>query len=148
MQPELPNRQPLRPLTRLRFAKPPFRTRGEGKAPPLRPNRIVQHVFGETALLLVGVRRSVGALGVAVLAAGDVFGRADLNVVGAAERVVVAHGDRCVAAVRAGRKRQGGECQRDGQLQFHAFIFRAVKRHSLFVMPGLVPGIHVLQRQQ
>ena len=70
-------------------------------------------MFGETALLLVGARRGVTALNVAVLAAGDVFGRADLNIVGTAERVIVAERDGRVAAVRAGRKRQGSHCQRD-----------------------------------
>jgi hypothetical protein len=61
--------------------------------PRLRPNRIVQHVFAEIALLLVGAGRGVAALNVAVLAAGDIFGRADLHVVGAAERVIIAERD-------------------------------------------------------
>ena len=56
----------------------------------LRPDRIVQHVFAEVALAAIGARGGVAALDVAILAAGDVFRRAGLDIVGAAERVVVA----------------------------------------------------------
>src|ERR1700751_6453391 len=42
-----------------------------------RPDRIVQHIFPEIALLLVGARDRIAALGVAVLAAGDGFGGGD-----------------------------------------------------------------------
>ena len=54
-----------------------------------RPDRIVHHVFAEVALLLVGVGDGVAAQGVAVPAAGHVFGRACGDVVGAAESVVI-----------------------------------------------------------
>jgi hypothetical protein len=62
--------------------------RGE-EEPRLRTSRIVQHVFAEVALAPVGAVFGDGALGVAVLAAGDVFRRAGLDIVGAAERVIV-----------------------------------------------------------
>jgi hypothetical protein len=73
-------------------------------------SRIVQHVFGEIALLLVGVSGGVAALNVAVFATGDIFRRAGLNIVGATERIVVADitGHRDIAAVRAARERQSG----------------------------------------
>src|ERR1019366_7219781 len=48
----------------------------------LRTNRIVQHVFAELALLPVGARCGVTALNVAVLAAGDIFGRWLLLILG------------------------------------------------------------------
>jgi hypothetical protein len=51
--------------------------------------RMVQHVFAEIALAAVGARVGGVALNVAILAAGDVFRRAGLDIVGAAERVVV-----------------------------------------------------------
>src|SRR5713226_2717886 len=41
----------------------------------LRPARVVQHVFAEIALAAVGAGVGVGALDVAVLAAGEIFGR-------------------------------------------------------------------------
>src|SRR3954469_4379335 len=47
------------------------------------PARIVQHVFAEVALAAVDASVVVGALDVAVLAAGHIFGRAD-RVLGAA----------------------------------------------------------------
>src|SRR5580704_10936870 len=50
---------------------------------------MVQHVFAEIALLPVGARVGIAALGVAVLAAGDVFRRACLDIIGAAECIVV-----------------------------------------------------------
>src|SRR5438552_5182357 len=56
----------------------------------LRPHRIVQHVLAEVALAAVGARFGIAALDVAVLAAGDIFRRADRDVVGAAGRIVVA----------------------------------------------------------
>jgi hypothetical protein len=56
------------------------------------PHRIVQHVFGEIALPTVGAHFGVLPLDVAILAAGDIFGRALLDVVGAAEGVVVTSG--------------------------------------------------------
>ena len=51
--------------------------------------RMVQHVFAEVALFAVGAALGVVALNVAVLAAGDIFRRTGLDVVGAAERVIV-----------------------------------------------------------
>src|SRR6266581_7184232 len=51
--------------------------------------RMVQHVFAEVALAAVGARGGVVALNVAVLAAGDIFGGACRNIVGAAEGIVV-----------------------------------------------------------
>src|ERR1700738_3346512 len=60
------------------------RPSGSGSCSRLRPNRIVEHVFAEVALLLVGAREGVAALNVAILAAGDIFGRADRDIVGAA----------------------------------------------------------------
>ena len=66
-------------------------------------NRIVQHVVGEIALALVGAPGGVAALKVAVLAAGDIFGTAGRDIVGAAECVVVPaeRGGRDLAALRA-----------------------------------------------
>ena len=43
-------------------------------APSVRLGRIVQHVFAEIALLLVGTIDGVAALGIAIPAAGDIFG--------------------------------------------------------------------------
>ena len=80
--------------------------------PVLRPRRIVQHVFAEIALAAVGARVGVGALDVAVLAAGDIFGRAGRDIVGAAERVVVAAGidhGRLSALEAAGEQRRDDE---------------------------------------
>src|SRR6478735_5315255 len=53
---------------------------------------VVQHVFAEIALAAVGAGVGVDALDVAVLAAGDIFRRAGRDIVGAAERVVIAAG--------------------------------------------------------
>jgi hypothetical protein len=50
--------------------------------------RMAQHVFAEIALAAVGAGVSVGALDVAILAAGDVFVRAGRDILGAAVRVV------------------------------------------------------------
>jgi hypothetical protein len=58
----------------------------------LRMVRMVQHVFAEIALRAVGLRIVVVALDVAILAAGDIFRGAHRDIVGAAERVVVAAG--------------------------------------------------------
>src|SRR5260370_13450423 len=60
-----------------------------GALPMSRPVRMIQHVFAEIALAAVGAGVGVVALDVAVLAAGDVFRRADPDTVGAAEGVVV-----------------------------------------------------------
>jgi hypothetical protein len=57
-----------------------------------RPVRVVQHVFAEIALAAVGAGVGVDALHVAVLAAGDIFRRADRDIVGATERIVIAAG--------------------------------------------------------
>src|SRR4051794_29056053 len=53
---------------------------------------MVQHVFAEIALASVGPRVEPGTPDVAILAAGDIFGRADLDVVGAAVGVIVGSG--------------------------------------------------------
>lgn len=51
--------------------------------------RMVQHVLAEIALTAIGARIGIVALNIAVLAAGDIFRRTGLDVVGAAERIVV-----------------------------------------------------------
>src|ERR1700722_11992212 len=48
---------------------------------PLRPDWIVQHVFAEIALLLVGARGGIGALRVAILPQSDIFRRAGRDIV-------------------------------------------------------------------
>jgi hypothetical protein len=62
------------------------------------PHRIVEHVFAEIALPTVGGRLGLLPLDVAILAAGDIFGRALLDIVGAAECVV--------ATCRIGQRRR------------------------------------------
>src|SRR5258705_12590257 len=61
-----------------------------GMTKTLRPVRVVQHVFAEIALAAVGARGGVVAEHVAVFATGGVFAGADRDIVGAADRVVVA----------------------------------------------------------
>ena len=63
-----------------------------GARPPLRMVRMAQHVFAEITLAAVGACVRVGTLNIAILAAGDIFVRAGRDIVGAAERVVVAAG--------------------------------------------------------
>src|SRR5258707_5650409 len=77
----------------------------------LRLERRVDHGFAQVLLRAVGLGGGVAALDVAVLAAGHVFGRADRDVVGAADRVVVLAeaGDGNVVAGRAGGEREGGK---------------------------------------
>jgi len=50
---------------------------------------MVQHVFAEIALATVGLCLRCIALNVAILAAGGIFGRAGLHIVGTAIGVVV-----------------------------------------------------------
>src|ERR1700682_2883828 len=84
--------------------------------PMSRPLRMIQHVFAEIALAAVGARVGVVALDVAVLAAGDIFWRADRDIVGAAEGVVViatrdGHGR--LSALEAARKQRRDEHERN-----------------------------------
>jgi hypothetical protein len=53
---------------------------------------MVHHVFAEIALTTIGARVGVAALNVPVLAAGDILRRTGRDIIGAAERVVVAAG--------------------------------------------------------
>src|SRR5205814_3321269 len=55
----------------------------------LRMFGMVYHVFADVALAAVGARGGIVALNVAVLAAGDIFGRAGCDIVGAAEGIVI-----------------------------------------------------------
>src|SRR5690242_7572849 len=65
---------------------------GRAAITALVPVRIVHHVFAEIALPPVGAGFGVLALDVAVLAAGDIFGRADRHLAaGLAILIVVAH---------------------------------------------------------
>src|SRR6476619_7792576 len=78
---------------------------------------MVQHVFAEIALAAVGARGGVGALDVAIPAAGDIFAGAGRDIVGAADRVVIA----CVddgrpSALEAACQQRGGEYECDEQL--------------------------------
>src|SRR4051794_9055576 len=81
----------------------------------LRPVRRVDHRLAQVLLRAVDLGGGVAALDVAVLAAGDVFGGADGNIVGAADRIVVLAeaGDGDLVAGGAGGERQGGECEGD-----------------------------------
>ena len=84
----------------------------------LRFGRIVQHVLAEVALLLVGAIDGVAALGIAILAAADIFGRAGRNLAaGAAEGVVVLGQRRIIgrhlSATGAGAKRERRQHQRN-----------------------------------
>src|ERR1700722_7623713 len=82
-----------------------------------RVGRIVQHVLAEIALGVIGAGGGVGALDVAVLATGNIFGRAWLDVVGAAEDVVVLVQRRIerkrLAALEAAGKQGSEQQQRD-----------------------------------
>ena len=68
-------------------------------------------MFGEIALGAVGAASTAAALDVAVLAAGDIFGRAGLHIVGAAECVVVGRAidHHRLAALEAAREQRRGE---------------------------------------
>jgi hypothetical protein len=70
---------------------------------------MVHHIFGEVALPAVGARQRGAALGVAVVAAGDKFGRTYRAAIGAATGVVVlveAFGQGSVAARDTGGQRE------------------------------------------
>lgn len=75
---------------------------------------MVQHVFAEIALGAIGAAVGVVALNVAILAAGDIFRRTCLDIVGAAEGVIVIaicidHGR--LSALKAAREQRYGEQQ-------------------------------------
>ena len=76
---------------------------------------MIHHVLAEVALTAVGARVGVGVLDVAVLAAGDVFRRAGRDIIGAAERIVVAagvdHGR--LSPLEAAAKQRGDEQEND-----------------------------------
>ena len=76
--------------------------------------RVVQHGFAEIALAAVDAVVETGTPDIAVLAAGDIFRRADLDVVGAAERVVISAGvdhGRLAAFEATGEEWGEEECQ-------------------------------------
>src|SRR5258707_2420248 len=116
------------------------------------PVRMIQHVFAEVALAAVGAGVGIVALDVAVLAAGDVFRRADRDIVGAAEGVVViaaGNGHGRLAPLEAAREQRGDEHERDQEphgVKSHMpspslFQFR----HCLGPVPDLIgddPAIH------
>ena len=80
----------------------------------------------EILLLLVGARGGVGALGIAIPTAGDIFGRAGGDIIGAAERVVIlgkGRRERRLAAPRAGGEGQGEQYQ-------HRKKFRGSRLHQ------------------
>ena len=99
---------------------------------------MVQHVFAEIALTAVGARGGVVAVHVAVFAAGDIFAGAGGDIVGAADRVVIAAcvDDGRLSPLEAARKQRCGEQECDEQLcgvTSHAPIFRGC---SGFVIAG------------
>jgi hypothetical protein len=53
---------------------------------------MVQHVFAEVALAPIGTRIELGTPDVAILAAGDIFGRAGLCIVATAIGIIVGAG--------------------------------------------------------
>lgn len=60
----------------------------------LRLGRIVEHVLAEIALLPVGAIDGIAALGIAILAAGDIFGRAGCDLAAGPAKGVVILGQR------------------------------------------------------
>jgi hypothetical protein len=82
----------------------------------LRMIRVIEHVFAEVALAAVGFGLGCVALDVAVLAAGGVFGRTRLHIVGAAIGVVVINArrrDRRRVVRGAGGKEKADDRERD-----------------------------------
>ena len=78
--------------------------------------RIIHHVFGEIALLLVAARDRIAALDIAILTAGNIFGRARRDLAaGATEGVVILIQGRGVGrrliVPRAGSERERGQRQ-------------------------------------
>src|SRR5947199_1174008 len=100
----------MRPKTSFTCTAGGYGSRPSPGRPELRLVRRVDHRFAQVLLRAVGLGGGVAALDVAVLAAGDVFGRADRDIVGAADCIVVLAeaGDRDLIAGSAGgeRKRQ------------------------------------------
>src|ERR1700676_2153373 len=106
--------------------------------------RMVHHVFAEVALPAVGAAVGVDALNVAILAAGDIFRRAHRNIVGAAERVVVATGiDHGRLSPLETTCEQGGEEQerkvRSREVRSHAQIPSVSPSSSLRACPANPP---------
>jgi hypothetical protein len=123
---------------------------GEGKKGPRRfaplVIRMVQHVFAEIALAAVGARVGIAALGVAVLAAGDVFRRARLDVIGTAKCIVVVATcceHRRLSALEAPPEQRCGEQQSDAE---SCGVGSHAKIHSISIaIAGLDPAIHQKQ---
>src|SRR6266481_8607782 len=87
-----------------------------GALPMSRPVRMIQHVFAEIALAAVGAGVGVVALDVAFLSACDIFRRADRDIFGAAEGIVVIaarNGHGRLPPLEAAREQRGDEQERD-----------------------------------
>jgi hypothetical protein len=72
-----------------------------------------QHVFAEIALTAIGTGVGIATLNVAILAAGDIFRRAD-RIVGAADRIIVIAtciDHRWLSALKAAREQRYDEQQ-------------------------------------
>ena len=117
--------------------------------------RMAHHVFAEVALATIGTRVEPGALDVAVLAAGDIFRRADLDIVGAAERVIVGagidHGR--LSPLQAACQQGSDEQERDEYSRIHEHTFCASRRGARHkaaqgAADGIEPGISRLPDAQ
>jgi len=69
---------------------------------------MVQHVFAEIALAAIGSPRRVIAQNVSILPAGNILRRADRDIIGAAECVVIfaEAGSRNLATLRTGGEKK------------------------------------------
>jgi hypothetical protein len=88
----------------------------------LRVVGVIQHVFAEVALLSVRACAGVGVLSVAIPAAGDILRRADRDIIGAAERIVIDAGvnHRWLTPLKAAREQWRNEHeQTNWGLQLH-----------------------------
>jgi hypothetical protein len=89
---------------------------------------MVHHIVGEIALTAIGARVGVVALNVAILAAGNIFGRAGRDVVGAAVRIVIAA---CIGHGRLSSLKTTGEERREEQ-KYREAGFQRPLLHSNF----------------
>src|SRR5262245_3736315 len=89
----------------------------------LRSHRIVQHLFGKVSLGAIGACVGIAALNVAVLAAVDVFVRADSRI-GAAIGVVIGRrvNHSWLAALEATGEKRGDKQECEGKAHFEPFV--------------------------